>query len=97
MLVVGGFNSSNTTHLCKIASRHCPTFHVDDVSCLVSPREIRHHPYSNPKAEPLVTADWLPERRPLTIGLTAGASTPNKVIGEVIDKLVAWEQNSNAS
>lgn len=89
MLVVGGFNSSNTTHLCKIAARQCTAFHVDDAACLISPREIRHKPYASAVAE--LAADWLPARRPLTIGLTAGASTPNKVIGEVIDRLVMWE------
>ena len=90
MLVVGGFNSSNTTHLCKIAARHCVTYHVDDAACLISPGEIRHRP-SWAHAQPIVTRDWLPPRRPLTIGLTAGASTPNKVVGEVIDRLAGWE------
>lgn len=96
MLVVGGFNSSNTTHLCKIASHHCVTYHVDDAACLISRAEIRHQP-SWVGAQPIVTRDWLPARRPLTLGLTAGASTPNKVIGEVIDRLVGWEKEGRSA
>ena len=95
MIVVGGFNSSNTSHLCKIASQYCTTYHVDDVSGLISPREIRHRP-PQLNTQTVVSIDWLPARRPLVIGLTAGASTPNKVIGEVIERLIEWEQASPA-
>jgi 4-hydroxy-3-methylbut-2-enyl diphosphate reductase len=90
MLVVGGFNSSNTTHLCEIAAQYCPTYHLDDMECLVSPQAIRHQPHRG--QPPRIDEGWLPTRRPLEIGLTAGASTPNRVIGEVIERLVAWEE-----
>lgn len=90
MLVVGGFNSSNTGHLCEIASEYCTAYHVDDVGCLISPAELRHLPPGS--AQPAVARDWLPARRPLEIGLTAGASTPNRVIGEVIERLIEWEE-----
>lgn len=90
MLVVGGFNSSNTSHLCEIAAKFCTTYHVDDAACLISREEIRQRaPFVS--AQPTILRDWLPVRRPLEIGLTAGASTPNKVIGEVIERLIAWE------
>ena len=90
MIVVGGLNSSNTGHLCEIASQQCPTYHIDDASRLLSPREIMHKP---PEADAamVTSSDWLPERRPLEIGLTAGASTPNKLIGEVVERLAQWE------
>lgn len=91
MLVVGGFNSSNTSHLREIAAQYCPTYHVDGVGCLISPRQIRHWaPAQSP--DPEILEDWLPSRRPLEIGLTAGASTPNKVIGEVFERLIEWEE-----
>lgn len=90
MLVVGGFNSSNTSHLAEITQRHCPTYYVDDASRLRSPAEIEHMPTDGGK-DPVITRDWLPPGRPLTIGLTAGASTPNRVIGEVIERLASWE------
>ena len=90
MLVIGGFNSSNTGHLCEISRKHCPTYHVEDADCLVSPTQIRHMPPQK-GSSPLVEENWLPVRRPLEIGITAGASTPNRVIGEVIERLLAWE------
>jgi len=91
MLVVGGYNSSNTNHLCEITLQYCPTYHVEEVHGLISPRKIVHKP-PQPGAEPIVGEDWLPARRPLEIGLTAGASTPNKVIGDVIQRLIDWEK-----
>lgn len=106
MLVVGGFNSSNTGHLCEIAAQYCPTYHVDEAARLVSPDEIHHRPPEQAGATGAgtkgaggkgvvgltVTRGWLPTRRPLEIGLTAGASTPNRVIGEVIERLIEWER-----
>lgn len=91
MLVVGGFNSSNTHHLAEISTRHCPTYHIDDATGLISAEVIHHKPIEL-GSEPVDARDWLPSRRPLSIGLTAGASTPNRVIGEVIEKLIAWTQ-----
>ena len=84
ILVVGGFNSSNTTHLIEIASNHTRAFHIEDVSHLVSDTQIRHQPYHS--HETVVSAGWLagPPRR---IGFTAGASTPNRAVGDVILKV----------
>jgi 4-hydroxy-3-methylbut-2-enyl diphosphate reductase len=81
MVVVGGFNSSNTGHLCEIGSEHCPTYHIDEVSRIESASRITHKkPFSD---EILVTENWLPSGF-CRIGFTAGASTPNQVVGEVI-------------
>lgn len=89
MIVIGGFNSSNTIHLCEIAEPHCSTFHIEGAECLISSNEIRHRP--SPKdSQPITSTDWLPSSRPLQIGVTAGASTPNRVVGEVIERLVGW-------
>lgn len=88
MIVIGGYNSSNTHHLCEIASQHCPTYHIDEPDCLISSGMIRHKPLAlaSPPAE---ASNWLPAKRPLRIGVTAGASTPNRVIGEAIERLLA--------
>jgi 4-hydroxy-3-methylbut-2-enyl diphosphate reductase len=90
MLVVGGYNSSNTCNLARICAERVPTFHIADPECLVSADEIRHRPVGAPsttvKVEQVSRA-WLPARETLTVGLTAGASTPNNIVGEVIERL----------
>ena len=86
MLVVGGFNSSNTTHLAELAAGRVPTFHIEDAAALLSAGEIRHMPVGGTAA--IVSRGWLPDP-PLTVGLTAGASTPNSKVGEVIERVAA--------
>jgi 4-hydroxy-3-methylbut-2-enyl diphosphate reductase len=90
MLVVGGYNSSNTCNLARICAERVPTFHIADPDCLVSGEEIRHRPVGAPSttvSQERVTAGWLPPSDPLAVGLTAGASTPNNIVGEVIERL----------
>lgn len=85
MVVVGGYNSSNTGHLVEIALGFCPAYHVNGADCLISARRIRHKKVLS--TEIIETEDWLPGG-PVRIGLTAGASTPNRVIEEVINRIV---------
>ena len=85
VVVIGGFNSSNTNHLCEIASQYCPAYHIDEASCILSGAAISHKPAG--KHEPVITEDWLPHGK-VTIGITAGASTPNRVIGDAIEKIL---------
>jgi 4-hydroxy-3-methylbut-2-enyl diphosphate reductase len=87
MIVIGGFNSSNTGHLREIAVERCPTFHIEGPEGLISAGRIRHKPEAG-SAETIESENWLPERRPIAIGVTAGASTPNRVVGEAIERLV---------
>ena len=84
MIVIGGFNSSNTGHLCEIASQRASTYHIDEADCILSAAEIRHKPVGSPV--PVVTRDWLPPGK-VTIGITAGASTPNRVIGDAMQRI----------
>lgn len=87
MIVVGGYNSSNTGHLLEISLEFCPAFHIKDAGCLLSPKRIRHKKaMSN---EVIETDNWLPDDE-VTIGLTAGASTPNRVIEEVIQRILEF-------
>jgi 4-hydroxy-3-methylbut-2-enyl diphosphate reductase len=91
MVVIGGYNSSNTCNLAKICAERCPTFHIADTSCLESAARIRHRPIGAPSTAAVpedVALDWLPAG-PLTVGLTAGASTPNNIVGQVIARLEA--------
>ena len=90
MLVVGGYNSSNTCNLARICAEKVRTYHVADPECMTSAAEIRHRPVGAPSTTvgiEDVTCGWLPESGPVVIGLTAGASTPNNIVGEVIRKL----------
>ena len=90
MLVVGGYNSSNTCNLARICAERAPTFHIAEPDCLISASEIRHRPVGAPSTATgleVVAADWLPRQGQLTVGLTAGASTPNNIVGEVIRRI----------
>ena len=82
LLVIGGYNSSNTMHLLEIGTaKGVPTFHIQDASCIAGAQAIRHQPLHG-TAE-IISHDWLPDG-PRTIGVTAGASTPNAEIERVI-------------
>ncbi len=85
VIVIGGFNSSNTSHLCEIASQYASSYHIDEANCVLSTRAIRHKPVG--ASAPVVSEGWLPAG-PVTIGITAGASTPNRVIGDAIERIV---------
>jgi 4-hydroxy-3-methylbut-2-enyl diphosphate reductase len=90
MLVVGGYNSSNTCNLARICADRAQTYHIADPTCLVSADEVRHRPVGAPSTtagKENVTRGWLPGNGPVVVGLTAGASTPNNIVGQVIQKL----------
>ena len=86
MLVLGGHNSSNTYNLARICADAVPTYHVAEPSGLISVDEIVHRPVDG--HDPAVSRGWLPQG-PLAIGLTAGASTPDTLVGAVIRRLDA--------
>lgn len=87
MVVIGGYNSSNTTHLAAICAGKVPTYHIED-ALGVDPDSgaIRFRPVGTHDEE--TRAAWLPPG-PVTIGVTAGASTPNNKIGETIERIAA--------
>ncbi len=83
MIVVGAYTSSNTTHLAEIAAEKMPAYWVEGPEALVDAETIRYKPVGEPERE---SHRWLPAG-PLTVGLTAGASTPDTIIGETIARL----------
>ena len=87
MVVIGGYNSSNTANLARMCAASKPTFHIADPECLLSGQEIRHRPVG--AAAETVAAGWLPAAGPVTVGLTSGASTPDNLVGAAIVKLTA--------
>ena len=85
MLVFGGYNSSNTSNLARLCATRVPTYHLADPSCLVSTDEIRHKPVG--QAHEISTPAWLPGGRGIRVGLTAGASTPDNLVGQAVTRL----------
>ena len=99
-VVIGGYNSSNTRNLARICAERIPTYHIADPACLVSASELRHRPLSGapppgsgPGAEQATTRAWLPPRGAVAVAVTAGASTPDSIVGEVIEKLADFAAN----
>jgi 4-hydroxy-3-methylbut-2-enyl diphosphate reductase len=87
MIVVGGYNSSNTCNLARICAERVPTFHIAEPGCLASAEAIEHRPVGPPSTATgteITTTGWLPGKGQIRVGLTAGASTPNNIVGEVI-------------
>jgi 4-hydroxy-3-methylbut-2-enyl diphosphate reductase len=83
-IIIGGYNSSNTNNLSNIAAKYSPTYHIEDADCIKNTTYIEHQPAGEKNVT--VSTNWLPEGK-VIIAITAGASTPNKKIGEVIEKL----------
>ena len=87
MVVIGGYNSSNTTHLAAICHERVPTYHIEDAAGIdPDARTITFRPVGAKTEE--TRGDWLPAG-PLVVGVTAGASTPNNKVGETIERIAA--------
>ena len=85
MIVIGGFNSSNTTQLQQIAvERQIPSYHIDSEVRILSGNRIEHRELSGNLK---ITENWLPDGE-IVVGITSGASTPDKVVEDVIDKIL---------
>jgi 4-hydroxy-3-methylbut-2-enyl diphosphate reductase len=88
MLVIGGYNSSNTNHLAHLCRQYTDTFHIQDASCIdVGAGTIKHKVELDPEAEEILDEDWLPQDA-FDLGITAGASTPNNKIGEALLRIL---------
>jgi len=84
LLVVGGYNSSNTSHLAEMGEEKLPTYFVRNASRLLSAHEILH--YDLHQKNELIARDWLPQGK-VVVGITAGASCPNNLIEETLIRL----------
>jgi len=85
MLVVGGYNSSNTTHLADMAKEQVPTYFILNAACLESADCIRH--FDTHAQQEVSASGWLP-CGPITVGITAGASCPSNLIEDVLLRLL---------
>jgi len=84
MIVIGGYNSSNTQALAQMCAPRLPTYHIDGPDC-IGESGIRHRPVKQAES---FTPDWL-SQGPVTLGLTSGASTPDSVVGDVLERVLA--------
>jgi len=84
LIVIGGYNSSNTSHLAEIGEAKLPTFFIKNAAKMESDKLIVH--YDQHELEEVGTLDWLPSGT-ITVGITAGASCPNNLIEDTIRRL----------
>jgi 4-hydroxy-3-methylbut-2-enyl diphosphate reductase len=87
-IVVGGYNSSNTTHLVEILESKFPTYFISDEEKLLSKRDILHFNFH--KKVSVLTRDFLPKKREVKIALTSGASCPDRTVENVLRKLLSF-------
>jgi 4-hydroxy-3-methylbut-2-enyl diphosphate reductase len=89
MVVIGGYNSSNTISLAALCAEQVPTYHIEDATSIEPlTRRVSFRPAGVKHSEASST-EWMPNDGPVRIGLTAGASTPNNKIGETVTRLFA--------
>ena len=99
-VVVGGYNSSNTSHLVELCQQHLPTYFIRDADELLSAKRIRHLELETKQVK--TTENWLFEetgsarKTPTDIVLTAGASCPDVLLDEVLQKIVGWFPNTRS-
>lgn len=87
-IVVGGYNSSNTSHLVELLEEKFPTYFISEAEKIISDKAINHfdlHTHSEK-----TTNNYLPDKKPITIAITSGASCPDSIVDDVINKLIGF-------
>ena len=87
-IVVGGFNSSNTSHLVELCEEKLPTYFISTEEEILNGSRLRHFNFHDKQM--LMTRDYLPKKEPLRVILTSGASCPDAVVDGVMDKLLSF-------
>jgi len=85
-IVIGGYNSSNTSHLVELCEEKLPTYFIRNEEKLISQRDILH--YDLHAKQEILTSNYLPQRIPAKILITSGASCPDSIVEAVINKIV---------
>jgi 4-hydroxy-3-methylbut-2-enyl diphosphate reductase len=93
-LVIGGYNSSNTSHLAELCELKLPTYYISDEHCLVSKEEIRHFDLHTHKE--ITTNGYMPLHRPMRVMITSGASCPDALVERVMGRLADLTGNAAA-
>jgi 4-hydroxy-3-methylbut-2-en-1-yl diphosphate reductase len=87
-IVVGGYNSSNTSHLVELCEEKLPTYFINSEEKIISSSQIQHFNFHT-KAE-LITSEFIPQKNPVKILITSGASCPDALVEGVIEKIVSY-------
>ena len=87
-IVVGGYNSSNTSHLVELSEAKLPTYFINDEEKIISKTSILHYDFHNKKE--IITENFLLQKEPLKILITSGASCPDALVEGVIEKLISF-------
>ena len=93
-VVVGGYNSSNTSHIVELCERNFPTYFINSESEIKSSEEIHHFNFH--KKELITTYGFLPEKNPIKIVLTSGASCPDTLVDRVLLKLISYFEGAKS-
>ncbi|MEP7232619.1 MAG: 4-hydroxy-3-methylbut-2-enyl diphosphate reductase [Ginsengibacter sp.] len=91
-IVVGGYNSSNTSHLVELCEEKLNTYFIRSEEDIISSKEIRH--YNLHKKTEVTTLSFLPEKKHVKILITSGASCPDALVEEVIYKILSFYKNT---
>ncbi len=91
-IVIGGYNSSNTSHIVELCEKKLPTYFISSSSEILSKTKIQHYNFT--KQELKVTDNYLPEKETIDIILTSGASCPDSIVDDVLQKLLSYFQPS---
>jgi 4-hydroxy-3-methylbut-2-enyl diphosphate reductase len=92
-IVVGGYNSSNTSHLVELCEEKLPTYFISNEEKIISPKEILH--YNLHLKKELLSKDFLPQKEPVRILITSGASCPDALVEGIIYKLASFYHAEN--
>jgi len=93
-IVVGGYNSSNTSHIVELCETKFSTFFINNESEIESRDRIHHYNYH--RKEKITTHAFLPDKTPVKIAITSGASCPDTVVDRVILKLLSYYKNAGS-
>jgi len=91
-IVVGGYNSSNTSHIVELCEEKLPTYFISSANEIENQHTIRHFNYNAKQLE--TTNNFIPEKQPVRIILTSGASCPDTLVDAVLDKLLSYFPNA---
>ena len=94
-IIVGGYNSSNTSHLVELCEEKLPTYFINNEEKIISAKEILHFNFH--KKEEILTTGFLPQTKPVKILITSGASCPDALVEGVINKLMSFYPTSVTS